>query len=657
MAGKILWTPSLEVIKNSNLSQFIQWLNDEKGLIFENYQSLYNWSVSDISIFWESIVQYFEIHIQYNSVLKGQMPKNQWFEGAKLNYVDYIFRQKNIDFPAIIYKTEDQDFQEISWEKLENDVACFQKFLLEKGIKKGDIVAGFLTNCPETLVAFLATVSIGAIWTCVAPDFGHAAILDRFSPLNPKVLIATVSYQYGGKKFDKSSDIAHIQQNITSIEQVVLVNSTQKFGEKCTLWNEIDFNKNQNLISEKLPFDHPIYIVFSSGTTGNPKAIVHRQGGVLLEFLKSHILHGNIKKGERYLWYSTTGWIMWNIAQASLLAGATLVLYNGSPVYPESDYLWKLASDTKLDHFGIGAAYILGSKQAGHFLEKYSQSPQANFDSLKTLGSTGSPLPIEGFEWAYENVKKDMTLMSLSGGTEVSSGFVGGCVHLPVFSGEIQCRMLGCAVEIWNENGDSIFDEMGELMLTKPMPSMPVYFWNDPDFTKYKASYFEEYEGVWRHGDWAKITQNNGVIIYGRSDSTLNKNGIRIGTSEIYRVVEQIEGIADSLILNIEYPDGSSWMPLFVKMNVGYLLNNELIVAIKSVIKTQCSARHIPEEIIEINDIPYTLSNKKVEVPIKKIFLGQNPEKVVNYGALRNPEAVEEYLNIYDLQLNNLRLK
>jgi acetoacetyl-CoA synthetase len=339
---------------------------------------------------------------------------------------------------------------------------------------------------------------------------------------------------------------------------------------------------------------------------------------------------------------------MWNISQASLLAGATLVLYNGSPAFPEPDYLWKLASDAKLNHFGIGAAYLLGTMHVGHSLEKY------NFNSLKTLGSTGSPLPAEGYEWAYENVKKELVLMSLSGGTEVSSGFVGGCVHLPVFAGEIQCRMLGCAIEIWNENRENVLDEMGELIITKPMPSMPVYFWNDPDFAKYKASYFEEYGTIWRHGDWAKITQNGGVIIYGRSDSTLNKNGIRIGTSEIYRVVEQIEGIFDSLILNIEYPDGSSWMPLFVKLKDGYMLNNELIANIKSAIKNQCSARHIPEEIIAVLDIPYTLSNKKVEVPIKKIFLGQNPEKAVNFGALRNPEAVEEYLKIYEIKLNKI---
>ncbi len=662
---KTLWTPTPKMIAQSSLTQYINWLRAEKSLVFDDYDALWQWSVDEVAAFWESIVQYYEVDILYSTVFEGKMPHVQWFDGAMLNYTEQVFRQANTDFPAIVFKTESSDLQTISWATLRQQVAALSTFFRVSGIKPGDCIVAYLPNCPQAIVGFLAAAAVGAVWSSASPDFGTNSVIERFGQIEPKILLAVNGYQYGGKVFDKMADVAQLQAAIPSIQNTVLIDyiadcksatplfeiltgatfapaQQQGIGFAIRTWTSIIENKSADLTFEQVPFSHPIWVVYSSGTTGMPKAITHSQGGTLLEYYKSHGLHNNIKRGDRYFWFSTTGWIMWNFAQGALLAGATLVLFDGNPNYPNSETLWELVEDAQITHFGTGAAYILGCMKADINPQKY------NLSSLAIIGSTGSPLPTEGFEWIYENVSKTASLASLSGGTDVSSGFVGGCVNLPVHAGEIQCRMLGCAVEAWDENGHALIDEVGELVITKPMPNMPIYFWNDTDFAKYNASYFDVYEGVWRHGDWVKITPNGGVVISGRSDATLNRQGIRIGTSEIYRVVEQIESIQDSLILNIDYDNGTSWMPLFVQMKTGEVLTDGIIEQIKQNLKTQCSPRYVPDQVIEIEEVPYTISGKKMEVPIKKILMGIAHEKAINYGAMKNPGSVAVFLKLSD---------
>ncbi|MBA4853269.1 acetoacetate--CoA ligase [Emticicia sp. BO119] len=636
-----LWTPSSTYIEQSNLRKYESWLQNSKNLIFKDYQALWQWSVDNIAEFWESIYQFFEIQSSsgvippYLNVLNqpsNEMIGTKWFEGVTLSYAEHIFRHKNIDRPAIIYQSETQPLTEISWKSLESKVLTIQNYLQEKGVQKGDRVVGYLPNTPDTVAIFLAVNSVGAIWSCCSPDFGVESLAERFQQIEPKILFACDSYHYGGKIFDKLSIVKELSNQLPSLIDTIIVDSTA--------WELIVSAKpKQKLNFTAVEFNDPIWILYSSGTTGKPKAITHSTGGNLIEHLKALALHQDVQVGERYFWYSTTGWMMWNFALSSLACGATLCLYDGSPGYPDINILWQFAKEAKVDHFGCGAAfYINYMKQDTNFFK-------GNLLKIKTLGSTGSPLPSKAFEWIYKHISTNVHLISLSGGTDVCSAFMGGCPYLPVYSGEIQCRMLGADIEALNDEGKPVYGEVGELVIKEVMPSMPLYFWKDVENQKYRSSYFEKYTGVWTHGDWIKITQNLGVIIYGRSDTTLNRDGVRIGTAEVYNAIESLPEIKDSLIVCIEKTDGSFFMPLYVVLHEDQELNEELKSKIKAQLRIQYSPRHVPDAIFEVPEIPYTISGKKMEMPIKKILMGTSVVKAVSLDAMRNPQSIDWFVN------------
>ncbi|HNG07754.1 MAG TPA: acetoacetate--CoA ligase [Chitinophagales bacterium] len=636
----VLWSPSEQFINNSNLYKFQKYIENKYQLSFHNYQEIWEWSVQNLEAFWEAVALFFDLkfHQTYSSVLKNtdKMYETKWFDGATISYTEHVFRNKNNENPAIIYKQENQASIAVSWQELEQKVSAVQQFLKSKNIQKGDRIVAYLPNNVEAIIAFLACNSLGAIWSCCSPDFGTESIVDRFQQIEPKLFIAASTYNYNGKSFNKIATIEEIASKIPSLENVILIGEQHN---NFINWASILEQDSKDLEFTPVEFQHPIWILYSSGTTGKPKGIVHSTGGNLIEHYKALALHQDCKKGERYLWYSTTGWMMWNYALSSLLVGCTLCIFDGAPNYPDFYSIWEFIDTEKINHFGIGAAFYLSCKK-----EHLAVNKKYNLTHLRSLGSTGSPLPADGFEYIYQHIKKDVWLISLSGGTDICSAFVGGSPYLSVYAGEIQCRMLGASVEAWNESGKAVEQELGELMLTKPMPSMPVYFWNDANNEKYKSAYFEDNDNIWRHGDWIKITKHQGVIIYGRSDATLNRDGVRIGTAEVYNAVEILEEIKDSLVICIERENGSFYMPLFVVLQDGIVLNDELKTKIKNSLRKQYSPRHVPDEIIEVNEIPYTISGKKMEMPIKKIMMGMPIEKSISLDAMKNPNSIDEYL-------------
>ncbi len=639
------------------MTAYMSWLDAERGLRFERYDELWQWSVTEPDAFWRSIWDYFEVISSgtAEAVTDGSgMPGTRWFQGTELNYAEHIFRNRSDDSPAILAASEKRDLHTITWGELRRLVAAAAAGLKQLGVGPGDRVAAYMPNTEETMVAFLATASLGAIWSSCSPDFGASAVSDRFTQIEPKVLFAVDGYDYGGKGFDRRDVVRELAGSMPSVETVVILpylggGST---GDSPTgdplegspagaiTWQTLlDTNPGAELEFHRVPFSHPLWILYSSGTTGLPKAIVQGQGGILLEHLKKMNLHLDTRPGDRVFWFTTTGWMMWNFIASCLLTDAAIVLYDGNPGHPDMETLWQLAADAEVTCFGTSASYIAACMKAGT-----EPSRGQDLSKLRSVGSTGSPLAPEGFDWIYEQLGTDTWLFSTSGGTDLCTAFVGGVPTLPVYRGELQARALGASVESWDEEGRSRTGEVGELVITKPMPSMPLFLWGDEDGSRYRESYFDTYPGVWRHGDWIEITGRGTAIIYGRSDSTINRGGIRMGTSEIYRAVLADPDIVDALVVDIPRPGTEGWMPLFVVLAEGAELSDDLKKRVARDIREYCSPRHVPNEMVAVESVPRTLSGKVLEVPVKRILTGTPPDKAASRDSLANPESLDFFV-------------
>jgi acetoacetyl-CoA synthetase len=642
-AGRLLWEPTAAQREGATITRYMAWLAEARDLRFDSYEALRQWSVADLEGFWSSIWEFFDVHATTpaeRTLGSREMPGAEWFPGAELNYAEHVLRAAHELGPAVIHSSELRELAEISWGELAHDVARCAAGLRELGVARGDRVVAYLPNIPEALIAFLACASIGAIWSSCSPDFGARSVADRFAQIEPKVMLAVDGYRYGGKDFDRREVVAGLQAAMPTLEHTVLVPYLDPDAKAESTWATLlESGEGAELRFEPVPFDHPLWVLYSSGTTGLPKAIVHGHGGILLEHLKKAHLHSDLHPGDRFFWFTTTGWMMWNFLVGGLLAGAAIVLYDGSPGHPDLDVLWDLAERAHVTCFGTSASYLVSCQKAG-------LDPARNHDlkRLRSLGSTGSPLPPEGFDWVYEHVKSDVWLFSTSGGTDVCTAFVGACPLLPVYQGEIQARSLGADVQAWDEEGRALDDEVGELVIAQPMPSMPVFFWNDADGERYRSSYFETYPGTWRHGDWIRITPRGGAVIYGRSDSTINRQGVRMGTSEIYSAVGRVPEVADSLVVDLPREGAESFMPLFVVLRDGATLDDDLKKAIAKRIREECSPRHVPNEVYEVEQIPRTLNGKTLEVPVKRILMGTPVESAASLDSLADPRSLDPFV-------------
>jgi acetoacetyl-CoA synthetase len=650
--GSLLWAPSQETIEQANLTHYMRWLG-QRGIQANNYPELWHWSVENTAVFWETLWDYFGLKYSQKwetALANKQMPGAQWFIGARLNYAENIFAKRSGNKPMLLYKAENKPIIAHSWADIYEQTRRLASVLRGLGVQAGDRVVAYLPNIPEAVVALLAVASLGAIWSSCPPDFGENSVLDRFSQIEPKVLIAVDGYEYNGKSHDRRPIVAKLQTALPTVEQTILITDVvdHTVGMQDTiLWTKALANADSGpLAFAQVPFDHPLWVLYSSGTTGLPKPIVHGHGGILLEQVKATVFHNDMKPQDRFYWYSSTGWMMWNYVVGSLLAGATAVLYNGSPAYPDMNGQFALAEEAAITYFGTSAAFITACMNAG-----IRPNQQYDLSRIRGVGSTGSPLTAEGFQWIYDNINRHLALESLSGGTDLCTAFVGGVRIQPIYLGEIQGASLGAKVQAFNEAGKLVVGEVGELVITEPMPSMPLYFWNDDNMERYKESYFEMFPGIWRHGDWVQFNERGGCVIYGRSDATINRQGIRMGTSEIYRVIESFEEVLDSLIIDLEFRGRDSFMPLFVVLRPGLSLDDDLKQRISHKLRTDVSPRHVPNDIIRIDQVPYTLSGKKMEVPIRKILLGMDAHRAANIGAMRNPEAID-FFNQYARQLN-----
>ena len=635
-----LWVPSKERIRDSLMYEFMQGCPEK----FDSYFDLHEWSIRDMESFWSQFWDFSNIKYSksYDSVLKNPvMPGAEWFSGSELNYAENLLKG-DPNQVAVISLGESGSAKSVTFRELNLKVSSVQKGLANLGVKKGTIVAGFVPNCVETVITMLAVSSLGGIWTSCSPDFGSRGVVDRFGQVNPHILITSNGYSYNGKLFNLEDKVNGVLNEIDSIQHVVEI----EYVDISSNFNHVSVVSFDNLLDnepskpsfEQLPFDHPLYIMYSSGTTGPPKSIIHGSGGTLIQHMKEHQLHCDVKPGKsKMFWFTTCGWMMWNWLVSGLSSGATIVLYDGSPSYPNIDKLWRMIDDLGITHFGTSPKF-LSACDSNEILPKEF----CNLDSLESILSTGSPLVEEQFDWVYSNVKSDIQLSSISGGTDIIGCFLAGSPILPVFRGELQCPQLGMSVESWNDDGVSVIGENGELVCTKPFPSMPIGFWKDNDNSKYISAYFEEFEGVWTHGDYLEITDNGGAIIYGRSDTTLNPGGVRIGTAEIYRSIENFEEVLDSVVIG--RPEGSDVsIVLCLKLVDGISITKDLEEKIKTQIRKSTTPRHVPNYVFQVSDIPYTISGKKVEKAVLHAILGKS---VKNKDALINPDSLKEFSNL-----------
>jgi len=626
--GTLLWEPPADLRERSEMARFMA------ERCAEDYAALWRWSVDDVPAFWAAIWERYEAGGEFDEVLAdASMPGAVWFPGARLNYAERLFRGKPDERVAILHASELRGLEQWTWGELRERTGRIRAGLRARGIGPGDRVAAYLPNVPETIAAFLATASLGAVWSSAAPEFGARSVCDRFGQIEPKLLLAIDGYRYGGKDFDRGAAVEAIGEEIGA--PVVRLGHLDGSGWEDGLLGtpELEF--------EPVAFDHPLWVLYSSGTTGLPKAIVQGQGGILLEHLKTMYLHLDARDGDRVLWFTTTGWMMWNFLVSVLLTDAAIVLYDGNPGTPDLDRLWDLVEESQTTCFGTSASYIASCMKAG-----IEPAAGRDLSKLRAMGSTGSPLAPEGFAWVYDHVGRDTWLFSTSGGTDVCTAFVGGCPVLPVHLGELQARALGADVHAFDEDGNAVIEEVGELVLTQPMPSMPLSFWDDEDGARLREAYFDHYPGVWRHGDWIRITERGTAVIYGRSDSTINRGGIRMGTSEIYRAVLAVPEVVDALVVDVPREGDENWMPLFVVLREDAELDDALVGEIRRRVREDCSPRHVPSEVQAIAEVPRTLSGKVLEVPVKRILMGQPAEQAASRDSLANPAALDHFVEL-----------
>ena len=651
MTPPVLWTPPADARTNSRLGQFLTHCEQRSGREFADYDALWNWSIDEgLEACWAAVWDFFGVSasVHYDTVLADRsMPGARWFDGARFNYAEHALRAAT-HRPgelAIVGVSQTRDRIALSWADLAGQVARARAGLRRLGVGEGDRVAAYLPNIPETIVAFLATSSLGAIWTSCAPEFGVQAVLDRFTQVEPAVLLAVEGYRYGRHDVSRVDEVAAIRDGLPSLRHTVVVpHPDAPVSPDVVEWSAL-LAEPGDLEFAQVPTRHPLYVLYSSGTTGLPKPIVHGHGGILLEHLKVLGLHADMRASDRFFWFTTTGWMMWNYLVSGLLHGAQLVLFDGDLNHDGPGTLWQLAADEGVTWMGLGAPFITASRKAG-----ITPGELYDLSALRAVGATGAPLPAEGFRWVYEAVSPGVLLSPISGGTDICSAFVGGSPMTPVWEGEIPCSYLGCAVRAFDEDGNAVVGQTGELVVTQPMPSMPVGFWNDADGSRYSAAYFEDYPGVWRHGDWITITERGSCLISGRSDATLNRGGVRVGTAEIYRVVESIDGVVDSLVVHLESPDADDpgTLVLFVVLDDGLVLgdaaDDPVRVRIRTGVRTGLSPRHVPDEVHQVGVIPTTLSGKKLELPVKKILLGADPDRVASKGALKDPTSLDPFV-------------